>query len=436
MKIKVVYNWIGPAGPTDNNYLPNVLSFAQAFDENNHIPPQWNADWTWQQFFSHGNEHFEICPSVAISENDDSLFVFPVALSWRNIIPTYYLKNLGILEASRIPANILNCIKHHNGYFVIDFSGEGHGIRDTDFDHMHSYFTHLKIPLRKIIYITGSSNSADLYAKYCSGRGISATDRMNLVTYVRGTVHVVSKSISEPDYDSETVPKKLFLSWNKRTRKHRFDIALLLEKHDLVDRSYLSFHNEETGIGFKETYRNIGGITDTTLGITPKVIDRFASKLPLVLDGETNLYKILFTNLEVTTRPFYQNSLISLITETHFYEEHTCLTEKSFKQAKEKHPFIIVGGVGSLKYLRELGFKTFSDFWDESYDDCKDPVERMQRIDSLIKNIGEWTPEQLLDFRRKVKPIVEHNFKVFDAEMVKNALRLSLNKINDIVTAV
>lgn len=437
-KIKVVYNWIGPVGPTDNNYLPNVFSFAQAFDDTNHYRPQWNADWTWKDFFAHDSENFEICPSVSIRENDDSLFIFPVSLSWRNITKTYFFKNLGIFEISRTPANILNNIKHNNGYVVIDFSGEGNGISTIDFDHMHSYFAYHNIPLRKIIYVTGALNSAELYAEYCSRRGIaeSDTNRMNLIPYVKYSRLPEIKT--EPYYDAEYVPEKIFLSWNKRARKHRFDLALLLEKHNLVDKSYVSFNkiNEETGLEFEEAYNILGKENSTVLEITPEVISGFVSKLPLVLDGETNLNKIMSTNLESTTRSFYQNSLISLVAETFFYENEVFLTEKSFKQIREKHPFIIAGGVGSLKHMRDFGFKTFSDFWDESYDDCKSPVERMQRIEILINTIGQWTPEQILDFKRKAKPIIEYNFKVLETGLAKRLLQRSLTKINDVVTAI
>ena len=34
----------------------------------------------------------------------------------------------------------------------------------------------------------------------------------------------------------------------------------------------------------------------------------------------------------------------------------------------------------------------------------------MQRISFITEQIGKWTPEQIIDFRRKVKPIIEHNY--------------------------
>lgn len=43
------------------------------------------------------------------------------------------------------------------------------------------------------------------------------------------------------------------------------------------------------------------------------------------------------------------------------------------------HPFIVYGSPFTLKSLRELGFKTFSPFIDESYDETISPFRRMQK---------------------------------------------------------
>ena len=54
-----------------------------------------------------------------------------------------------------------------------------------------------------------------------------------------------------------------------------------------------------------------------------------------------------------------------------------------------------MGVAGALKAMREMGFKTFSEFWDESYDETECPKVRMQKISYLTELIGEWTPEQI-----------------------------------------
>jgi hypothetical protein len=190
-------------------------------------------------------------------------------------------------------------------------------------------------------------------------------------------------------------------------------MALCLEKNKLVDRSYISFakidvENPSKSLENSLNYEHIFD-SNANLRLNFDTLNAFSSRLPLVLDGETEINKMC-EDLDNETRPYYQNSLISIVSETNFALPELTLTEKSFKPIKEKHPFIIVGVTGALKAMREMGFKTFGDFWDESYDETDCPRVRMQKISYLTEVIGAWTPEQILDFKRKVKPILEHNY--------------------------
>jgi hypothetical protein len=58
-----------------------------------------------------------------------------------------------------------------------------------------------------------------------------------------------------------------------------------------------------------------------------------------------------------------------------------------------------------------MGFKTFNTFWDEGYDDEVDSSERMKKILDLCKHISTWNTHQIIDFRRRVKPILDHNYE-------------------------
>jgi hypothetical protein len=56
------------------------------------------------------------------------------------------------------------------------------------------------------------------------------------------------------------------------------------------------------------------------------------------------------------------------------------VTEKTFKPLLVGHPFIAVAGRGHLTHLQNLGFKTYSEFIDESYDDLEYPGERLRAV--------------------------------------------------------
>ncbi len=56
------------------------------------------------------------------------------------------------------------------------------------------------------------------------------------------------------------------------------------------------------------------------------------------------------------------------------------LTEKVFKAIKNCQPFVIAGACGSIKQLREMGYKTFDTVVDHSYDTIEDPTERWDAV--------------------------------------------------------
>ena len=109
-------------------------------------------------------------------------------------------------------------------------------------------------------------------------------------------------------------------------------------------------------------------------------------------------------------------TIILVVSETNFSSSEVSLTEKSFKPIKEKHPFITVGVNGTLRSLKEMGFITFSAFWDEGYDDILNPAERMAAILRVCYHISTWNEEQIKDFRRRVKPILDHNYEILKIE--------------------
>lgn len=433
-KIKLVYNWIGPKGPIWNTELPNILNFAEtAIGVSQLNSSKYFNDDLVQFFQCHKyNSDYEIFPSASIHTEEKRPFILPFTLSWRIPFERYFTGTEGIIEFSHTPFTVINFIRHGNGYILINHGLEAF-MEPRYIDALHSYFgTVHNIPLHKIIYLTGCMNAEQEYDRYCVERNIpnDKTHRLSIVSYpITFTSFVKDPEISKPEYDINVVPEKLFLMWNRRFKKHRVELPLCLEKLNLADRSLISFSKDDPDYpGNLITDRFDRHALVNEFNISEEVIDRFISKLPLVLDGEEDTMQMCL-DYNNKARPFYQQSLISIVTETNFYESTATITEKSFKSAKEKHPFIIAGVSGVLKKMHELGFKTFNEFWDESYDDIEDSTERMRKIMDVIEYIGSWSQEQILDFRHKVEPILEHNYYVVRTASTKPAV----DKITNIV---
>jgi len=83
---------------------------------------------------------------------------------------------------------------------------------------------------------------------------------------------------------------------------------------------------------------------------------------------------------------FYDQFSVELILETMTQGETFFPTEKTTRPLAGAKPFLIYASKYYLKYLRDLGFWTFCDIWDESYDQFEGP-ERWQRMKNVVQYI-------------------------------------------------
>lgn len=141
----------------------------------------------------------------------------------------------------------------------------------------------------------------------------------------------------------------------------------------------------------------------------------------LVGNGELDVIKVTPGNfdpyikiLEKHHHNISQTLPINLFNQAHFnlivesdinWLNEFFLTEKTIKNLIVGMPFIIVGTPHFLKNLKELGFETYSDLWDESYDDITDYQQRVDKIVELCNNLStfDWVTnkERLIQIGQK-----------------------------------
>lgn len=102
----------------------------------------------------------------------------------------------------------------------------------------------------------------------------------------------------------------------------------------------------------------------------------------------------------------YLDTYFSLVTETVFEYPHSFRTEKIWKPIAIGHPFVAVSNYGYYRDLHDLGFQTFGQLIDESFDLIEDPTQRLERIAQLV----EWLCQQdLAKFARESYNICKYN---------------------------
>lgn len=95
---------------------------------------------------------------------------------------------------------------------------------------------------------------------------------------------------------------------------------------------------------------------------------------------------------------------------------HLFLCEKSYRPMAAQHPVLMAATQGNLAYLRNQGFETFPELFDESYDSIPNWQERMQRIAEIVRNFDIGSVEQ-----PRVREKTRHNHaRFFDRALTRH----------------
>ena len=115
----------------------------------------------------------------------------------------------------------------------------------------------------------------------------------------------------------------------------------------------------------------------------------------------------------------YVDTVCSIVSETNDNDHDVFMTEKIWKPIMAQHVFIVHGNYLYLQKLREMGFKTFGNYFDERYDLERDPSKRIDKIVSLCKDLKDNSKElkhghkKWQDMYLQTKALRQHNYDVF-----------------------
>jgi hypothetical protein len=220
--------------------------------------------------------------------------------------------------------------------------------------------------------------------------------------------------------------KKTFLIYNRAwsgTREYRLKFAELLLRFGLSDICQMNLNVNEPELNVH--YKN-------------HKFNNYAWKPSLILDGifpACDVGAHASADFEITD---YENTEIEVVLETLFDDQRIQLTEKSLRPIACGQPFILASGPGSLKYLKEYGFQTFSTLWNEDYDTIVDSQQRLLKIVNLMKSIQSWSVEEKVAKLNEAQKITNYNKKLFFSKTfsqqitdeLKNNLGLALDIFN------
>jgi hypothetical protein len=285
-----------------------------------------------------------------------------------------------------ISEDYLNDIRNGKAKILMFFIYEGYSgaINNNDFETIEKWRIDSDLPINSVYYVNGNLLSEEIIEK------------KNLGFIAKG-IHYF-----EPwnKYDGEILSfkpidnKYLFLSYNRATRNHRIRFIVDLFEKNIIDKGLISCNK----------------LFGTDFLISNEVKEFFETKTPMFIDTMPELKYNLAVNI---TKEDYERTFISIVTETLVDDGTLFFSEKIWKPIMVGHPFMIYGNQGSLKYLKSLGFKTFSNWIDESYDDEPDRDVRSTMIVNELEKLSFKTKEELIKIREEMKETCLFNYKFY-----------------------
>lgn len=153
---------------------------------------------------------------------------------------------------------------------------------------------------------------------------------------------------------------------------------------------------------------------------------KFVTQVPRYCDDLSNAER----NNHSTVVPYlFTDAYCNIVLESQFDVDQSggaFVTEKTFKPIKHGQLFFVAGGAGSLQALRDLGYQTFDDILDNSYDRETNATRRWQMLLQSIMAVQAHLPAL---FERAL-PQIQHNQQLFQA-MKTQRLNTLIQKIHE-----
>jgi len=164
----------------------------------------------------------------------------------------------------------------------------------------------------------------------------------------------------------------------------RATVTSYLYREQLLGNSYWSYGNEDIADQFVDNPIQLSAFPDLE-----NYMREFLNQGPYrcdQMDSEQHNSHWMFVP------EHFADSYCHLVMETFFDADgsNRCfISEKVFKPIRHGQPFVVFGTPYTLKTLRQLGYRTYDDHIDNSYDEIEDNTLRFKRVVDAVKQIKQ-----------------------------------------------
>lgn len=346
----------------------------------------------------------------------DTKFYYFVTLHHHNWLAA---KHLNLL-----PDYVLSALRNNNCRLILDNSLEGDKAEEF-YESLYKSLHSLDINPNYITYVTSNLIAEETHTKWLADKSYK-DKKINVVSFP-WNIYDVKRLISlghlpeevnidkEIEYKKENINKiKSFLKVNRTCRPERNIFMLFINRLNLYNRFKISFNNYNKDYDLFDWFPDLTGQDN---------IDSLIAKIPFDIDetdkdnhGPPGIGVGKF-DADLPFNPVhYKNTLISTVMCAFPFVENAChIHSSTYNPIYCGHPVIQFGPVRHLKKLKELGFKTFSKWWDESYDEEEFGWGRLTKILLIVEELCRKSNEELLEMYIDMKDTLQHN-----SDLIKN----------------
>jgi len=176
-----------------------------------------------------------------------------------------------------------------------------------------------------------------------------------------------------------------------------------VDQRKLFELTELFMHHPESAANFLKHYRDF----------------------PLRLENHDGYTKGASTKQHVDQLcNFYENFLVDIVAETFVKGVTFFATEKTVRPFLLKKPFVAMAASNHLLYLRQMGFKTFYEYWDEDYDGFSE-INRYSKILNLLDHLSGKSNKELSEMYNDMQGILDHNYNLITSGKFSTNLKIA-----------
>ena len=334
----------------------------------------------------------------------------------------------------------LELLKNNEAYFIFDASTEGfspiHG--EPFFDLLYFNCEKYNVNPKNIIFVSSNlkdKENINLYAKEKNKTTIHIFCFTSFEYVVSMGANPENKTVfelleSEKLHSHNCYSSKYFSSLSRVNRPHRTAATFILCQDPIHENALIShdiFEHKIQNITSWKQYNMIPQYSDSD-------VLTWISKLPITID-QTDFSMNWALNTDFTN--IHRQTLFQIVNETLVddkYNTSLFYSEKTFRPILCFQPFVIFGQPGANYHLKELGYKTYEDWFDLSFDYIKNPIERYNALLNSVKtscnNFKHLSKTEQIAWRYKNENVLIHNYTtMINSSLSKNNLILFLKSL-------